>query len=51
MPNNFNIKGLSDEQVITARDKYGFNSLEYKKENGFLEALKTLTKEPMVLLL
>ena len=51
MPNNFNIKGLSDEQVTTARDRYGFNSLEYKKENGFLEALKTLTKEPMVLLL
>ena len=33
--NNFNVKGLTDEQVIAARVKYGKNQLAYKKENGF----------------
>jgi P-type Ca2+ transporter type 2C len=49
--NNFNINGLSDEQVINARKKYGHNALQYKKENGFLDALKSLVKEPMLILL
>ena len=49
--NNFNIKGLSPEQVQEAREKFGKNSLNYKKENGFLDALKSLAKEPMVILL
>lgn len=48
---NFNIKGLTDEQVLESRKKYGYNKLEYKKENGFIDALKSLVKEPMVLLL
>jgi Ca2+-transporting ATPase len=49
--NNFNIEGLTDEQVTAAREKFGYNRLAYKKENGFFEALKSLAKEPMVLLL
>ncbi|MFN0083670.1 MAG: cation-translocating P-type ATPase [Ferruginibacter sp.] len=49
--NNFNINGLTNEQVIIAREKYGQNKLQYKKENGFLDALKSLAKEPMLLLL
>jgi P-type Ca2+ transporter type 2C len=49
--NNFNINGLTDEQVIIAREKYGHNALQYKKENGFLDALKSLAKEPMLILL
>lgn len=49
--NNFNIEGLSDEQVIEARSKYGHNALDFKKENGFIDALKSLAKEPMVVLL
>ncbi len=48
---NFNINGLTDEQVIIAREKYGQNKLQYKKENGFLDALKSLAKEPMLILL
>lgn len=48
---NFNIKGLSPEQVLEARKKYGFNKLEYKKENEFINSIKNLLKEPMVLLL
>ena len=46
-----NIKGLSEAQVTTARKKYGYNRLQYKKENGFLDALKSLAKEPMLILL
>jgi Ca2+-transporting ATPase len=48
---NFNIKGLSNEQVLVARKKYGENTLEYKKTNPIFEAIKNLAKEPMILLL
>jgi len=49
--NNFGIEGLTNEQVLEARKKYGYNRLNYKKENTFLDALKSLAKEPMLLLL
>ena len=49
--NNFNINGLNDKQVLAAREKYGLNQLSYKKENGFFDALKSLAKEPMLILL
>ena len=49
--NNFNIKGLDNKQVLAAREKYGINQLSYKKENGFFDALKSLAKEPMLILL
>ncbi len=48
---NFNIQGLTNEQVLASRVKHGFNRLVYKKENGFLNAIKSLAKEPMVILL
>lgn len=48
---NFNIKGLTQKEVIASREKYGANKLEYKKENEFLNAIKSLLKEPMVVLL
>jgi len=48
---NFNIKGLTNEEVLLAREKHGSNSLEYKKTNPVIDALKSLSKEPMVLLL
>ncbi|MEO7310159.1 MAG: cation-translocating P-type ATPase [Chitinophagaceae bacterium] len=52
MPSNdFNISGLNNEQVINARKQFGENKLAYKKENGFVDALKSLAKEPMVILL
>ena len=50
-PDTFNIKGLTDEEVLNARKKYGYNRLQYKKENGFIDAVKSLIKEPMVVLL
>jgi Ca2+-transporting ATPase len=49
--NNFNQSGLTSEQVLQARAKHGDNQLNYKKENGFLDAVKSIAKEPMVLLL
>ncbi len=49
--NNFNIQGLTNEQVLAARQSNGYNRLSYKKENGFIDAVKSLAKEPMVILL
>ena len=49
--NNFNITGLTNVQVIEVRKKYGYNRLEYKKENGISDAIKRLFKEPMVIIL
>lgn len=52
MPENqFNITGLVDEAVILAREKFGQNKLDYKKENTFFDTLKRIVKDPMVVLL
>ena len=48
---NIDIKGLSNEQVILAREKFGRNKLDYKKENNFLNTLKRIVQEPMMILL
>lgn len=48
---NFNIKGLTNKQVILARKKYGKNTLDFKQENTVLNAIKSLAKEPMIILL
>lgn len=45
------IKGLNEEEVLAARKAYGTNSLSYKKDTGFTDALKSIVKEPMVILL
>ncbi len=49
--NNFDLQGLTSDQVLEARKKHGLNLLNYKKQNGFLDALKSIAKEPMVILL
>ena len=49
--NNFNIHGLTGPQVKTAREKYGSNRLIYSDKNGLSTILKSLAKEPMVILL
>lgn len=52
MPNQqFNINGLTTEEVLAAREQHGSNELKYKKHNAFLDALTSLAKEPMVILL
>lgn len=47
----FNIQGLSTQEIEASRKKHGTNTLTFKKENGFVDALKSLVKEPMVILL
>jgi Ca2+-transporting ATPase len=49
--NHFNIEGLNTQQVILAREKFGANKLDYKKENTFLDTIKRIAKDPMVILL
>ncbi|MFZ1790105.1 MAG: cation-translocating P-type ATPase [Saprospiraceae bacterium] len=49
--NNYNLSGLNDEQVLSARAKYGVNKLDYKRENGLLETVISIVQEPMMLLL
>jgi Ca2+-transporting ATPase len=48
---NFNVKGLTTEEVLLSRKKYGHNELQYKKENAFFKLITSLIKEPMVILL
>jgi Ca2+-transporting ATPase len=43
--------GLNDAAINLSREEHGINQLHYKKENGFIDALKSLAKEPMVILL
>jgi P-type Ca2+ transporter type 2C len=49
--NNFNITGLTNEQVVLAREKYGQNKLDYKKGNSFADTVKRIAKDPMMILL
>jgi P-type Ca2+ transporter type 2C len=49
--NNFNIKGLNNSQVALARKNFGLNTLNYKKENTFLDTLTRVAKDPMIILL
>lgn len=48
---NFDIKGLTSEEVLRSREAHGKNTLEGKKALGLFDALKSLAKEPMVILL
>ncbi|CAN1567869.1 MgtA Cation transport ATPase [Spirosomataceae bacterium] len=45
------IKGLTDQEVLTSRAKNGTNQLIFKKENGLWNVVKRLAKDPMVLML
>lgn len=49
--NNKLITGLSDDEVIASREKYGFNSLEHQQKNHLLISIVEMIKEPMFLLL
>lgn len=49
--NNFDIKGLSNDEVLQARAAHGSNRFDVKKEYWFLNAIKSLAKEPMVAML
>jgi Ca2+-transporting ATPase len=45
------IIGLTSQQVLEASKLYGKNALTFKRENGLWDAIKSLAKEPMILLL
>lgn len=45
------LKGLSFDEVVENRKKFGINTYNYKKESRFLAFLKIVFAEPMVLLL
>lgn len=49
--NNYNVAGLTAEQVLHARELHGSNKLIYKKENKFRIMIKSFFGEPMVILL
>ncbi len=49
--NQFDIEGLTDEQVVLARENYGRNVLSYKKGNNLLDVLIRIVSDPMVILL
>lgn len=49
--NHYNVKGLNAEQVLISRQKFGANTLNFKKENSFLDALKRIVKDPMIVIL
>ena len=49
--NTFNISGLTNEQVLLARQKFGQNELSYKKENTFWDTVKRIFTDPMMILL
>ncbi len=45
------VQGLNTEQVVSARQQFGKNTLYAKSENILLRALKDLVQEPMIVLL
>lgn len=49
--NDFTVKGLTNEQVIASRKKFGVNQLNYKKENTLFDTIKRVATEPMMILL
>ena len=49
--NNFNIKGLSDSEVLLSREKHGQNHLNYKKESEFFKTVKRTISDPMLIML
>lgn len=49
--NPFHISGLTNEQVILARKKFGINKLDYKNTNNFLDTAKRIAEDPMMILL
>jgi len=48
---NFDFPGLTIKEVADSRERFGENRLDFKKVNPILDALKSLIKEPMVILL
>jgi putative iron-dependent peroxidase len=43
LANEFNIQGLSGDDVIRSRTEYGYNRLSIKEKNALFDAIKTST--------
>jgi Ca2+-transporting ATPase len=48
---NQEMNGLSDAEVVAARNQFGENKPDLKKNEGFMAALKDIVQEPMFMLL
>ena len=48
---NPSLRGLSSEEVLQSRKKYGYNSIDHQDKNNFLISIIEILKEPMFLLL
>ena len=49
--NNFDINGLTDQEVLLSRKTHGDNGFVFKEENHFFKAILNFFKDPMILLL
>ena len=49
--NTYNIKGLSEKEVLTSRSEHGENAVIFKEENHFFKSVVNFLKDPMILLL
>ena len=48
--NSYDVKGLSQKEVLTSRKSHGDNIIVVKKENHFWKSIFNFFKNPMVLL-
>lgn len=46
-----NFQGLTDEEVVLSKEKYGLNKLTEKKKESLILKILSIFKEPMFLLL
>ncbi|MDI9311039.1 MAG: cation-translocating P-type ATPase [Limnohabitans sp.] len=51
MEKKFDFNGLTTDEVIASKEKYGNNAIVYPKENTFLKGLLEFAKDPMIILL
>jgi P-type Ca2+ transporter type 2C len=47
----FNILGLTNEEVLASRKKFGSNKVEFIKSNSFIDSIKRFATDPMMILL
>ena len=48
---NFNIKGLTNQEVLASREKHGSNTTAFKKPNFLLQSLKKFLQDPLIIIL
>ena len=48
---NFNIKGLTNQEVLESRNQHGSNAVQFKKPNFLFESLKKFLQDPLIIIL